>query len=468
VIFGITGDLAARKLLPALYQLCRQERIHPQTKIVGYARSNLNRDRLHRKLTNSVQKFVPDLDEKIWASLISRIHYVQGDYEDASGFEALRSFLDDLGLKSRIFYTATPPATYGGIALGIAGAGLNHSPGFTRLVIEKPFGSDLESAQSLNTSILKHFNEDQIYRIDHYLAKETAQNLAVLRFANRLLQPIWSNQSIDNVQITLAEPMGMEGRGSFYEQTGVIRDVFQNHLLQLVALIAMEPPLNYDAVSVRNEKVKVFDAMAPVDPSRAILGQYTASEGMPGYRTEEGVSPNSRQATYAAIHLDILNSRWSGVPFFIRSGKRLEAKAAHIVLELKTPQNVPFGQTANLKADRVVLSLGPDEGITVQLNSKIPGRGMNLNRINLSFSYDSNSDHPIPDAYETLLCEALLGDATLFVRADEVEGQWRVVEPLVDYLDLRPEEPHFYPAGTQGPKAAYELLAALGCQWHLV
>ena len=466
VIFGITGDLAARNLLPALYQLCLKGRIHPETEIVGYARSDLTRDALRNRLTKSLRNFEPDFDEKIWSSLVDRIHYVQGDYEHESGFESLRNFLDSLGLQNRIFYTATPPDTYEGIALGIAGAGLNYSSGFTRLIVEKPFGSDLGSAQRLNASILKNFKEDQIYRIDHYLAKETAQNLAVLRFANTLLEPIWSNKYIDNIQITMAEPMGMEGRGSFYEQTGVIRDVIQNHLLQLVALIAMEPPLDYNAMNVRNEKVKVFDAIKDIGPDKAILGQYSASGEMIGYRAEDGVSPHSHQATFAAIRLDILNSRWSGVPFFIRSGKRLEAKFTQIVIALKAAQKIPFAQTSNLESDRIVLRLGPNEGIALQLNSKIPGQGMNLNRINLNFSYDSNIDHPIPDAYETLLCDALRGDATLFVRADEVEGQWRIIGPLIKHVDLSPEEPHFYPAGTQGPKAADMFLETQDRQWH--
>ena len=466
VIFGITGDLAARKLLPALYKLCLQGRIHPKTSIVGYARSDLTSDVLRSRLTESLRNFEPDYDQKIWSSLADRIHYVQGDYEHESGFKSLRNFLDGLGLQNRIFYTATPPDTYEGIALGIAGAGLNRSSGFTRLVVEKPFGSNLDSAQKLNSSILRNFNEDQIYRIDHYLAKETAQNLAVLRFANRFLEPIWSSKHIDNVQITMAEPMGMEGRGSFYEQTGVIRDVIQNHLLQLVALIAMDPPLDYNATNVRNEKVKVFDAIQSIDPKKAILGQYCASGEMIAYRAEEGVSPHSRQATFAAIRVDILNSRWSGVPFFIRSGKRLEAKFTQIVLELKAAQKIPFSQTTKLESDRIVLTLGPKEGITLQLNSKMPGQGMNLNRINLNFSYDSNIDHPIPDAYETLLCDALIGDATLFVRADEVEGQWRVIGPLIKHADLDSKDPHFYPAGTRGPKAADEFLEDQDRQWH--
>lgn len=466
IIFGITGDLGARKLLPALYALHRNGRLHPETAIIGYARSDHTDGSLRAKLEKSLERFVPDFDRKSWAHLAPRIHYIRGGYADAAGFATLHNHLKGTSLENRILYTATPPEVYESIALGIVGVGLNRSEGFTRLVIEKPFGTDLGSARELNRTLLQCFNEEQLYRIDHYLAKETAQNLAVLRFANTLFEPIWSNRSIDNVQITMAEPMGMEGRGEFYEQAGVIRDVFQNHLLQLVALVAMEPPSNYDATSVRNEKVKVFDAMAPLKPYRAVLGQYVASNGMPGYREEKGVAPDSRQATFAAVHFDILNWRWSGVPFFVRSGKRLEGKASQIVLQFKVPPHIPFTLDCDLKPDRLILRLIPNEGITIRFNGKVPGQGIDLDRISLNFSYGSRFNRPIPDAYETLLLDIMLGDATLFMRADEVESQWRVVMPLIDHLDLEPDEPHFYSAGSLGPKAAYTMLTEQGRHWY--
>ena len=292
----------------------------------------------------------------------------------------------------------------------MADAGLDASEGgWVRLVVEKPFGDDLKSAKKLNEHVLEHFAENQVYRIDHYLAKETAQNLSVLRFANAMFEPIWSNRYIDHVQITMMEPMGVEGRGSFYEEAGIIRDVFQNHLLQLVALVAMEPPARWDASSVRNEKVKVFDAMACLDPKDAVLGQYKTSGKTKGYRQEKGVDPKSNQATYAAAEFQIHNWRWEGVPFYVRSGKRLERKASEIVLRFKKPPHVPFKLEHPLKADRLVLRLVPNEGISLRFNAKEPGQSIDLERVSMDFYYDRAFDRPTPDAYETLLLDVMQG-----------------------------------------------------------
>ena len=467
VIFGITGDLAARKLLPALFQLHRQGALDDDTLVVGYGRSPLGDEALRERLHEALAQHGEWLDEAAWSALEDRIRYVQGGYDEVDGFKRLAHCLDEWDVGNRVFYTATPPQTYEAIVRCLEEAGLHREGrGWSRLVIEKPFGDDLESARALNRHVLDRFREDQVYRIDHYLAKETAQNLAVLRFANSIFEPVWSNRYVDHVQITMVEPMGVEGRGGFYESAGVLRDVFQNHLLQLVALVAMEPPARYDAHSVRDEKVKVFDALRCVRPETAVLGQYVSGNGMIGYREEEGVDPRSKQATFAAIEMELRNWRWSGVPFYIRSGKRLEMKATEIVLQFKTPPHVPFDLPSSLKADRLVLRLVPDEGIVLRFNGKRPGQGIELERISLDFLYGRSFDRPNPDAYETLLLDVMLGDATLFMRADEVEAQWRVLTPLLDHVREGQPTPPFYEAGSMGPDAAYALLEREGRYWH--
>ncbi len=467
VIFGITGDLAARKLLPALFQLHRQGALDEATILVGYGRSPLSDDALRVRLREALAHHAEPLEEGAWTALEERIHYVQGDYDEPEGFRRLAERLQAWGLDNRVFYTATPPQTYEPIVRNLAAAGLHEAGnGWSRLVIEKPFGDDLQTARALNRHVLEHFHEDQVYRIDHYLAKETAQNLAVLRFANSIFEPVWSNRYVDHVQITMVEPMGVEGRGSFYESAGVLRDVFQNHLLQLVALVAMEPPARYDAHSVRNEKVKVFDALRCGRPENAVLGQYVSGNGMMGYREEDGVDPRSKQATFAAVELELRNWRWSGVPFYIRSGKRLEMKATEIVLQFKTPPHVPFELPSQLKADRLVLRLVPDEGIVLRFNGKRPGQGIEMERISLDFLYGRSFDRPNPDAYETLLLDVMLDDATLFMRADEVEAQWRVITPLLDRIAEIGPTPMFYEAGSMGPDAAYAMLEREGRYWH--
>ncbi|HET8984591.1 MAG TPA: glucose-6-phosphate dehydrogenase, partial [Trueperaceae bacterium] len=310
------------------------------------------------------------------------------------------------------------------------------------------------------------FREDQIYRIDHYLAKETAQNLAVLRFANTVFEPLWNNRYIDHVQITMAEHLGVEGRGSFYEQAGVLRDVFQNHLLQLMALVAMEPPARFDADAVRDEKVKLLRSIVCPQPGDVVLGQYASSDDMPGYREEHGVPADSHQATFAALTLEVRNWRFSGTPFYLRSGKRLEAKASEVVLQFRNPPHVPFDLATPLRPDRLILRLVPDEGITLRFNGKRPGQRIDLDRIDLGFSYEDTFARPNPDAYVTLLLDVLAGDATLFMRADEVEAQWAILDPLLSLIEERKPTPEPYAAGGPGPKAAYELLERDGRFWH--
>lgn len=467
VIFGVTGDLTGRKLIPALYQLAAKGELNEGSVIVGHARREMTDDELRAYLRDKVAAEVPDLDAGVWERLAARISYVQGDYESADGFVRLARKLAGLDVAGTIFYTATPPEVYATIARSLAEAGLARpAPGrFARLVVEKPFGTDEASAKELNALLLEHFDESQLFRIDHYLAKETAQNLGVLRFANSMFEPVWNNRYVDHVQITMIEPMGMEGRGRFYESAGVLRDVFQNHLLQLLALMAMEPPVRFDARAVRDEKVKLFSAVSCPSPADTVFGQYVAGNGAVGYRQEKDVDPNSKQATYAAMQLRVENWRWSGVPFYLRSGKRLEAKASEIVLQFKAPPHVPFALSAPVHADRLVMRIMPDEGMTIRFNGKRPGQKVELDRIGLDFSYGESFAGAIPDAYETLILDVMNGDATLFMRADEVEAQWRIVAPVLAYLEERRPTPAFYEAGGRGPQQAYALLESAGREW---
>jgi len=467
VIFGVTGDLSARKLLPAIYRLHLAGVLAADTAVVGFARSNLTDDALRSELREAVRTSVPEFDETAWETLAPRISYQRGRYDDHASYAELAATLERGSQPGRVFYTATPPATYAQIAKGLAGAGLNREPagGFARLVIEKPFGHDLDSAKALNGDLLSFFKERQLFRIDHYLAKETAQNLAVLRFANAIFEPLWNNSYLDHVQITMAESIGIEGRGSFYEGAGVLRDVFQNHLLQLMALVAMEPPARFDQDAVRDEKVKLLRSVACPRPEDVVLGQYTAGGGHVGYREEAAVDPTSTEATFAAMVLEVKNWRLNGVPFYLRSGKRLEAKSSEIVLQFRNPPHMPFDLKAPPNPDRLILRLVPDEGIVLRFNGKKPGQGIDLDRIDLGFSYEESFDGPNPDAYETLLMDVMTGDATLFMRADEVEAQWGILEPILRWAAANRPTPHFYPAGSAGPKAAFELLAGSGRRW---
>jgi glucose-6-phosphate 1-dehydrogenase len=466
VIFGITGDLAARKLMPAIFELHKRGTLHPETRLVGYSRREWDDAKLQDEVKKALQKFAPKaFSASEWETLAPRFSFVSGGYDDPNGYKNLAQHLDDLGHPNRIFYTSTPPSTYGGIVEHLGAAGLNHGGsdrgGWTRLVVEKPFGNDLESARQLNATVLSHFDESQVYRIDHYLAKETAQNIAALRFANSIFEPTWNSQYVDHVQVTMAEPMGIEGRGSFYDETGVIRDVIQNHLLQLVALTATEPPSRYDAKSVRDEKVKVFQAMACANPAAAVIGQYE------GYRDEPDVARGSRQGTYAAMELSISNWRWAGVPFFIRSGKGLKSKSSEIVVVYKRPPHIPFELRGPVKPGRIILRLQPNEGISLRFVAKKPGQGVSLSRASMDFYYDEEFDTNGRDAYETLLEDVMIGDATLFMRADEVEAQWRIVEPVISTWENAFDDPAIYERGSWGPNEADDLLAKTGRVWHL-
>ena len=468
VIFGITGDLAARKLLPALYRLQVRGALDGDSKIIGFARSDLSTEQLRDRLRQHLEDELPDAEPEALNELLARIEYLRGSYDDAESYKQLATAVDAAGSPRRLFYTATPPKAYLDIASGLAAAGLQRAPagGFSRLVIEKPFGHDLASAKALNAGLLELFEERQLYRIDHYLAKETAQNLAVLRFANTVFEPLWTNRYIDHVQITMLEDLGVEGRGSFYEHAGVLRDVFQNHLLQLLALVAMEPPARFDADAVRDEKVKLLRSIECPNLDDVVLGQYSAGAGAGAYNQEPDVDPHSRQATYAALRLNVRNWRFSGTPFYLRSGKQLEAKATEMVLHFRNPPHIPFDLARPLRPDRLILRLVPDEGIVLRFNGKRPGQKIDLARVDLGFSYEETFSMPNPDAYETLLQDVVQGDATLFMRADEVEAQWAIFTPLLEQIEASNIEPQPYAAGSKGPRAAYQLLENDGRYWH--
>lgn len=466
VIFGISGDLAKRKLMPALFELHLVGAMNPESHIVGFSRRDWSDDALREEMAEALEEYVGErFDEARWRELAPRLSFVSGGYDDREAYYKLGEHLDELGFDTRLYYTATPPSTYESIVQGLGAAGLSRQ-GDARLIIEKPFGHNLDSAKALNHAILEAFDESQVYRIDHYLAKETAQNIAALRFANTIFEPTWNSMYVDHVQITMAESLGVEGRGSFYEQAGVVRDVFQNHLLQLVALTATEPPSRYDAESVRGEKVKVLRAVSCVDPERAVIGQYAANNGSPGYRDEEGVDPNSRQGTFVAVQLGIESWRWAGVPFFVRTGKSLKAKASEIVVYYKTPPHIPFKLNRPIEPDRMILRLVPNEGISLRFDAKVPGQGFDFTGASMDFYYDRRFKRRNPDAYETLLLDAMMGDATLFMRADEVEAQWQIVKPILDHWETSRTEPAFYPAGSWGPKEADALLARAQRHWH--
>lgn len=465
VIFGATGDLAARKLVPALHTLHRNGTLHRDTAVIGFGRSDLDDEALRGRLGDALAEHLDGPLDDAWRALAARIRYVRGAYDETAAYGRLAEALREIGHPDHVYYTATPPQAYDAIVAGLADVGLaDEQAGFRRVVIEKPFGVDLDSARALNAFVLERFRETQVYRIDHYLAKETAQNLAVLRFANTIFEPIWSNRAIDHVQITMAEPLGMEGRGSFYDDAGVLRDVFQNHMLQLLALVTMEPPARYDADAVRDEKVKLLRALRCADPAHAVLGQYTAGGGHPGYLEEDGVAPDSRTPTFAAARFAIDNWRWAGVPFYVRAGKRLESKASDIVLTFRRPPHVPFDLPTAPRPDRLVLRLVPDEGISLRFNAKHPGQGIELDHVGLDFAYQGRYRRPNPDAYETLIQDVIEGDATLYMRADEVEMQWRVVAPLLHAAASRRPIP--YTAGSMGPGDAAELLARDGRTWY--
>ena len=485
VLFGATGDLAHRKVFPALYQLWRTDLLPHEFQMLGIGRRPLDDEGFRKGIRKSLEEYsrVLPLDDAAWHSFAERISYQRCDFEEPQGFDDLATKLDEVDREcgtrgNRMFYLATQPSQFADIVGQLGRVGLDHERhdgGWRRVVIEKPFGHDLDSARKLNREVAKVFRESQVYRIDHYLGKETVRNLLVFRFGNGIFEPLWNRRYVDNVQITVAESIGIENRGAFYEQTGASRDVLQNHLLQLVSLVAMEPPATFDANALRDEKVKVLRAISsdPLDPATdAVRGQYAAgwvaATHVPGYREEPDVDPASETETFVAARLTIDDWRWSGVPFYVRTGKRLPKRATEIAIQYReVPHRLFKDEGVAPDANLLAIRIQPDEGIMLRFGAKVPGLQLDVRSVTMDFTYGSAFNVDSPDAYETLILDALQGDASLFTRADEVEEAWGIVDPIIDaWADT--EAPDFpnYDAGTWGPDAADDLPARDGRRWR--
>ncbi|MFQ5512592.1 MAG: glucose-6-phosphate dehydrogenase [Candidatus Krumholzibacteriia bacterium] len=473
VVMGGRGDLMARKLLPALYHLSRQGFIDERCVILGVARRGGIDDETYRAWAReALEKAGIDgsTDSGHWCDGCLYYHSIGG--ESAGDFAALRSRISDIesrhGLgKNRAFYLALPPQAFPSTICQLGTAGLNTSGGWTRIVVEKPFGHDLESARALNDLLHQWFDEKQVYRIDHYLGKETVQNLLVFRFANSIFESLWNRDRIDNIQITVGEEIGIEGRAGYYEQAGALRDMVQNHLAQLLALTAMEVPAAFEADAIRYEKAKVLRSIAPIDLENVVMGQYGKGEidGKPvgAYKDADGVAGNSRTETYAALKLEVANWRWQGVPFYLRTGKRLPRRATQIIITFRSPPVALFHpfQSLTVRSNVLVITLQPNEGFDLGFEVKAPGEPISLQTQKLDFRYEEAFE-PLPDAYETLLLDIMTGDQTLFVRSDEVESSWQLFTPLLDkQLPISN-----YTAGSWGPEDADALLNREGRRWR--
>jgi glucose-6-phosphate 1-dehydrogenase len=483
VIFGATGDLAHRKLLPALYNLAHEGALPERFELIGVARRDQPHDDFRGMARQSIERFSrrkPDPD--VLEGLIADMRYVPGAFDDDNAYSevdrTLREFDEQAGQPlDRVFYLSTAPQFFPVITGKLGAAGLNQPENAqARLVIEKPFGYDLASARRLNAQVLDVFEESQVFRIDHYLGKETVQNLMALRFANALFEPVWNRNFIDNVQITAAEDIGIEGRAGYYEGAGALRDLVQNHMLQLLSLLTMEPPTAFEANRLRDEKLKVLEAIVPPSveevPSMTARAQYepgvVGGVEVPGYRDEPGVAPDSRTETYAALRLHVSNWRWSGVPIYLRTGKRLARKVTEIVVTLKPVPHLAFQSSGSVgvQANQIVLTVQPDEGVSVSLGAKIPGPRMRIRPVNMEFHYGTSFMSESPEAYERLILDAMRGDATLFTRNDEIEALWGIIDPILTAWHEDTESPiPQYPAGSAGPEEANQLLEA-GQRWR--
>lgn len=465
VIFGASGDLAQRKLFPALHNLQAKGMMPRATSVVGTSRTEFSHEEYSKRMRAAVKEHsrIEPTDET-WSGLNEDLAYIAGDLNDEGLFRRLKERLEQIDERAgtngnRVWYMATLPSFFPLIAEQIAKGGLADTGGWQRLVVEKPVGRDLASAKELNDLLSRRFAEDQIYRIDHYLGKETVQNLLVFRFANAIFEPIWNRRYIDHVQITVAETLGVGDRGSFYDQTGALRDVAQNHLLQLLALVAMEPPVAWDADSIRDEKVQVLRAMKRWSATECedvvARGQYE------GYRQEKGVDEHSSTETFVAMKLFVDNWRWADVPFYVRTGKYLPSKTTEIAIQFQRVPHLLFKKTAveELEPNVLVIRIQPDEGFSLTFGTKVPGPEVEVQTVDMDFDYETRFGSGTPEAYERLLQDAMLGDATLFARSDEIEEAWEVVEPILGYWE-RGGKPGTYKPGTWGPRAADELLGA--------
>ena len=471
VIFGASGDLTSRKLIPALFRLWVKRRLPDDTKILGVSRTEFSHEQWREKLAESTEEFAAgDFDRDKWQSFSQFIYYMQGDIGNTDDFHRLKQTLDEIEGDSggtRVYYLSTTPRLYSTAVANLGAAGLaDESDGPRRIVIEKPFGYDGESARQLNDDLHNVFAESQVYRIDHYLGKETVQNLFVLRFANSIFEPIWNRQYIDHVQITVAEELAVGHRGDYYDTSGVLRDMFQNHLLQLMMVTAMEAPARMDANLIRDEKAKVLQSVRPITAEMvehdSVRGQYD------GYRQEKGVAPDSQTATFAALKLHVDNWRWSDVPFYLRSGKAMSCRTTQIVIQFRQPPQMLFADQSNQSfgANRLVIQVQPAEGIQLHFHTKVPDAGMKLRMTDLDFSFQRAFASAMPDAYQRLLLDVLNGDASLFARSDEVELSWSIIDPVIAAWQDATDPPlEIYPAEQWGPELSTKWMADQGREW---
>jgi glucose-6-phosphate 1-dehydrogenase len=486
VIFGASGDLTARKLIPALYHLCKDKLMPATFRVIGFARREKTDEQWRTELRAALDQFsrTKPVDEKIWAEFSKNIFYCCGDMTDPAAYAKLEKMITGFGdprlRQNLLFYLATQPSQFGIVAeqLHLAKLLVKDAEGIAeRIVVEKPFGHDLVSARALNNELTRFAHERQVFRIDHYLGKETVQNILMFRFSNSIFERLWNRESVDHVQITVSEKIGVGDRGGYYEEAGALRDMVQNHMLQVLSLIAMEPPVSLEAEAVRDEKVKLLKSireLAPEDVAKQIVrGQYFAGsvdgQPRPGYRQETKVNPNSNVETFVAAKLFIDNWRWSGVPFYLRTGKNLPMSASEVRIQFSPTPNVLFAAQcgSHLDANALTLRLQPNEGISLRFNGKVPGMSLGVRPVRMHFSYDAEFGAYTPEAYERLLLEAIAGDATLFIRRDEVETAWKIADAIRTGWENKPlTNREFYAAGTWGPIAADDLLAQLGHVWH--
>jgi len=486
VIFGASGDLTRRKLMPALYDLACIGCMNPKFDVLGIGRTPMTSEEFRVRMHGAaaVSKEARNFTEEQWTEFEKRLSYMVGDLNDADFYSRLRAKLEEMraagSSSNHLFYVSTPASVAHPIIEGLGAAGLNHNPnGWSRVVLEKPFGHDLNTARELNATVLRTFAERDVYRIDHYLGKETVQNMLVFRFANSLFEPVWNRNYVDYVEITAAETVGVENRATFYEETGALRDMVANHLLQLLAITAMEPPIALDADAVREQKVQVFRSIHPMTRDevarRTVRGQYGPGkidgQPVPGYRQEPGVSPSSSTETFVAIEFHVDNWRWAGVPFYVRTGKRLPRQLTEVRVHFKRTPQALFARTPDeqVEPNLVVISIQPEEGIALQFGAKKPGGHMQVVPVLANFCYRTAFTGDTPVAYQTLLLDAMRGDPTLFTRGDEIEAEWSIITPIEEaWAQLSPPEFPNYAAGSEGPRAANELISEEVRGWRTI